>query len=207
MYCVKASPETSNRGVHFISKEKMNSWVNGEREGSKSGVSADCVQHYSFVHQVFGQMDVVEKILKPCGLSASTGFSKRFAQGYFFNAPMEAQQMASSSKNFLIEMINWMGKNITEKGPDTPADAPNEEADHKHEKEEHEPEEKQEEEEEEEEPARHHLDAIAETMYRKVQQAVNDWTKANEHKMEERPGRISPFSFVVFVLYQKLSAR
>lgn len=179
VYCVKTSGENTNRGIHFISKEKINSWVNGEREGTKTSRDVDACRDYSFVHQVFGQFEVVEKILTPQGLSASTGFSKRLAQGYFFEAPLDHQQQAATSKQFLVDMFNWMGKEISENPPPKPNKVP--------------PQFQLDQDEEvEETPRRHYLDEIAESMYRKVQQAVSDWTKENEDKCHPTLACVGP---------------
>ena len=44
----------------------------------------------------------------------------------------------------------------------------------------------------EETPRRHYLDEIAESMYRKVQQAVSDWTKENEDKCHPTLACVGP---------------
>ena len=153
VYHVGASPDFSTRGLHFVSREKYNTWVNGEKDSSKTGQGAEVLQSYSFLHQVWGQTDIIEKILTPTGLAAATGFCKRFALGFFDETNMDVSQVTAASTEFLLGLHNYMGFHVTEK-PDQDLS--------------------------EEQEERHHLDEFAEEVYRRVQQAIKDW--AENHK-------------------------
>ena len=74
-YHCGTSGENSTRGLHFASREKMNTWVNCERDSVATGHGSMHLEGYSFVHQVFGQNAAVEKVLQPGGLAGALGFA------------------------------------------------------------------------------------------------------------------------------------
>ena len=56
--------------------------MNFERDSCVTGTGAVHLENYSFVHQVYGQLEAVEQVLRSLGgIGATIGFPKRFAVG------------------------------------------------------------------------------------------------------------------------------
>jgi len=94
---------------------KKNTTPGSAVKSSKAGEGAELLQGYSFLHQVWGQTDVIEKILTPAGLAAATGFCKRFALGFFEETNMDVSRVTADSTEFLLGLHSYMGLHVTEK--------------------------------------------------------------------------------------------
>ena len=101
------------RGVHFACREKLCTFVNAERDGCITGHGVVHLEGYAFAHRVWVQIPPLLKVLRPTGLAATIGFPKRFAIGVHESAPLDPDQQCRTSKQFLYDFFNWMGKNAT----------------------------------------------------------------------------------------------
>ena len=68
------SVASSSGGLHVANKDKLCTWLNAERDVVATGQGRLVLESYAFVHQVYGQLEKVEIVLKPEG----QGFVKRF---------------------------------------------------------------------------------------------------------------------------------
>ena len=107
-YHCGSSPESTTRGIHFVSREKMNTWVNCERDSCVTGNGALHLEDYSFVHQVYGQLPAILKVLRPEGLSGSIGFAKRFGIGFYRKGSAEPDQGCETAKELLADFHDWL---------------------------------------------------------------------------------------------------
>ncbi len=97
-YHCASSPESTTRGVHFASREKLCTFINGERDSCLTGNGKLHLDAYAFVHRVWGQIDAVTRVLRPTGMAATIGFPKRFAIAFHERAQRESEQQCQHSK-------------------------------------------------------------------------------------------------------------
>jgi hypothetical protein len=112
-YHCSTGPDSTTRGVHFASREKLCTFVNGERDSCITGNGTVHLDRYSFAHRVWGQICAVTKVLRPTGMAATIGFPKRFALAFHERAPRETDQQSTTSRQFLIDFHNWLGEHAT----------------------------------------------------------------------------------------------
>ena len=112
-YQCGSSADGMLRGVHFACREKLCTFVNAERDGCITGHGVVHFEGYAFAHRVWAQIPPLLKVLRPTGLAATIGFPKRFAIGVHESAPLDPDQQCRTSKQFLYDFFNWMGKNAT----------------------------------------------------------------------------------------------
>ena len=58
----------------WLSRAKMNTYVNCERDSCVTGAGSFHLENYSFLHQVLGQPEAIECVLRP----GSIGYQKRY---------------------------------------------------------------------------------------------------------------------------------
>ena len=72
-YHCGSGPDSTTRGMHFASREKLCTFVNGERDSCLTGHGLVTLDQYSFTHRVWGQLDAVTRVLRPSGMAATIG--------------------------------------------------------------------------------------------------------------------------------------
>ena len=106
-YAVTSGRETRHSGLHYGNKEKMCTWLNCEDDKTVTGDGATALTHYTFVHQVYGQVSLCEYVLQP----TASMFSKRIhATWQTRPVTSDPDQQSQSSKEFLIDFFGWMGR-------------------------------------------------------------------------------------------------
>ena len=84
----------------------MCTWLNCEDDKTVTGDGATALTHYTFVHQVYGQVSLCEYVLQP----TASMFSKRIhATWQTRPVTSDPDQQSQSSKEFLIDFFGWMG--------------------------------------------------------------------------------------------------
>ena len=92
------------KGVHWLSRQKMQTYVNSERDCTVTGQGSFHLENYAFIHQVLGQHEPIEFILRP----TPTGFTKRFHQTWNTTVVPVPDQRCDSSKRLLADYHQWM---------------------------------------------------------------------------------------------------
>ncbi|CAL1129274.1 unnamed protein product [Cladocopium goreaui] len=93
--------------LHYGNKEKMCTWLNCEDDKTVTGDGATALTHYTFVHQVYGQVSLCEYVLQP----TASMFCKRIhATWQTRPVTSDPDQQSQSSKEFLIDFFGWMGR-------------------------------------------------------------------------------------------------
>ena len=106
-YAMTSGRETRHSGLHYGNKEKMCTWLNCEDDKTVTGDGATALTHYTFVHQVYGQVSLCEYVLQP----TASMFSKRIhATWQTRPVTSDPDQQSQSSKEFLIDFFGWMGR-------------------------------------------------------------------------------------------------
>ena len=102
-YSVTSGRETRHSGLHHGNKEKMCTWLNCEDDKTVTGDGATALTHYTFVHQVYGQVSLCEYVLQP----TASMFSKRIhATWQTRPVTSDPDQQSQSSKEFLIDFFH-----------------------------------------------------------------------------------------------------
>ena len=92
-------------GVNYLSRSKLNTFLNCERDDVITGIATTHIDGYSFQHKVAGQVSAAEWVLKP----APHGFQKRISFFLSEDRPRShAGQECEASVSFLQDMHAWM---------------------------------------------------------------------------------------------------
>ena len=96
--------ETST-GVNYLSRSKLNTYLNCERDDVITATSTTHIQDYAFQHKVAGQVAAAEWVLKP----APHGYHKRISLYISPDRPrVRIGQDRTASVTFLKQLHEWM---------------------------------------------------------------------------------------------------
>ena len=118
--CAIVSDECSNtyetpwsekgKGIHYLQRSKMCTYVNAEGDDSCTGKGGDHISEYSCLHTVTGQTEAIEWILSP----TIGGFCKRMNITFSPDEPhCNNKQQRDDSRRFIHGYFTWLFGNVS----------------------------------------------------------------------------------------------
>jgi hypothetical protein len=118
--CAIVSDECSNtyetpwsekgKGIHYLQRSKMCTYVNAEGDDSCTGKGGDHISEYSCLHCVTGQTEAIEWILSP----TIGGFCKRMNITFSPDEPhCNNKQQRDDSRRFIHGYFTWLFGNVS----------------------------------------------------------------------------------------------
>ena len=97
-------------GLLYGNKEKLRTWLNCEDDRSRTREGRCTLSGYSFLHQVYGEVSLCERVLKPNGSMFAEGIH---AAWQMRPVPPNLDQQTEHSKQFLIDFFGWLGRHAS----------------------------------------------------------------------------------------------
>ena len=118
--CAIVSDECSNtyktpwsekgKGIHYLQRSKMCTYVNAEADDACTGKGGDHMSEYSVLHCVTGQTEAIEWILSP----TIGGFCKRMNITFSPDEPhCNNKQQRDDSRRFIHGYFTWLFENVS----------------------------------------------------------------------------------------------